>query len=283
MRNDISPGLSDIDLLYIFDKEIDIEKHLRRVQKYLFLTPLIVEVEYMDQDVFNNWMAGDELRSLEFRANKNEERGALNIASESAFFFSSVKEVFNLYLYLLEGTLASNATFRKHIVMKHVIDIYRVIYFHQARDERYLTMSRDDLFNKKIKREKDKNFLSLVDQYEPYLSTLFCEIKLFCKLFLSFIEKRYPVQLNLDKFSCLCDTDIFGKKVIFCNIWGPHEENQIPLSEEMFKALRASSLVEHDIINFIIKKFNDSNLEQLHLQRIYADMMGPWLQHGQDG
>ena len=274
LRNDVNPGLSDIDLLYIFDESTGIKRHLNRVCKYLFLTPLVVEVEYMDRKSFSDWVSGNEFRSLEFRAAMKKDNFSLKITSEEAFFFSSVKEVFNLYQYLLRGLSTCDRVFKNYIIMKHIVDIHRVIYFYRERNWGYLTMKRRDLFNKKINREKEiKNFF-LVKNFELYLSDIFQEIKLFSKMFLEFLGEKYSIKLSKEEYLFLYNTNIFGREVLFSNHWPPHAPHQIPLSEEMFKALKASAVLDHDVVNIIIKKFNQGSLKQWHLQRIYAGLNG---------
>ena len=257
LRNDIAHGLSDIDIMYVFDEDKNFHFHVSQVRKYSLLYPLVVDTEFMSKDVFEMWINGDDVRGMEFKANCLKKK--LNIRSNDVFFFSSVKEIFNLYFYLLDSTHEKNATLKKYLIEKHIIEINRVIIFYKHRKDSHLVAKRKDM-------------MALRPREELSIDSMFHGINDLAEKFLLFLKKRFGIDINEDNFPTLGHTQIYSRKAIFSDKWVQLGEEQAPLSKSMFIALKACSFEEHEILQCIIKRHNHADLEMFYLQRVYSDI-----------
>ena len=269
-RNEIVPGLSDIDVLYVFANNSNIKDHLARVKRYRFFYPLAIDVEYMDEDLFNIWLNVSDIRSLEFRANikKNypcEKTPPEEIGSEIVLFISSIKECFNIYQYLVVSLQEDNAHLKEYLIKKHVSNIYQVIYFFREKNFKHLSSKRGTFF----KRELGPRGTSL----QSLIQSLFQELDLFSKEFLDFVETRYHFVVSRDNFPYINSDIFFKNKIVSREDWAPPRQGSIPLSSNMFLAIRMCSIEEHAGIQQLAKITRNPELINYYFQRIYSDIM----------
>ena len=280
LRGEIQLALSDIDVLYIFPSGSDLKRHIKGVERYRYLYPLVTEVEYMDETVFDLWMRGSEIRALEFRAHLLGSgvtspyaggmfNNALEVNSPTVLFISGIKECFNLYHYLINVLGEKSNTIRKYSIEKHLTNIHQVISFCRTKNWSDLFEKRALFFEKKLKKREGI--------LEDYLKTIFFQLNLFCEEFIGFLQKTYGV--NFDRYKICFDYEdkfFFQKKIIFTEQWQQPSKGEIPLSRAMFLAVRGCSSEEHEMIHSLIKSCQNKEsryLGEYYFQRVYMDII----------
>ncbi len=284
-RNDLTPGLSDLDILIVVENEEQIKSILTNYRKYSFFYPLIKDLEFFSIKIFENWKKSFDVRSIEFQI---VNQGYLNIDlnkmskdEKLTLDLSISKEIFNLYYKLYKEWIdKSNQGFKQYNFNKLIIEILRALEFKESKKPEVFLRSRANLFNE-VLIKKYENLEDLLEnhRYMDLFEMIFLLINDHSQKQVSRLSLYIGSDLKEQGYNCYNYKKVYDLKIEE-DFKKAIKEEKLPLTSSMFYTLKACGFQEHEALISIFEKLNNEVLRKLYAIRLYCDLVGGVVNNG---